>query len=73
MTTEKASTNYQLFDQIAEQFTAAIRAGESPHIEGYAESFPALAEKIRAIFPAIVMMEDLLPVRPDDDGNSASW
>src|SRR5262249_22812787 len=47
---------------LAEEFVARHRRGEKPSVSEYAERFPALADEIRDLFPALALMED---VRPD--------
>ena len=44
-------------DQLAEEFSERIRAGESPQIEEYCASYPEHADMIRAVFPSIQMVE----------------
>jgi eukaryotic-like serine/threonine-protein kinase len=52
-------------DELAEEFACRWRAGNRPTAEEYAERFPELAEQLRAVLPAVAMMEQLRP-RPDD-------
>src|SRR5262249_30139639 len=47
---------------LAEEFVERHRRGERPSVAEYAARHPELAEQIRELFPALVMMED---VRPD--------
>ena len=49
------------FEQLAETFMARYRAGERPSVQEYADRFPELAEQIRALLPALVMMEEHRP------------
>jgi serine/threonine protein kinase/WD40 repeat protein len=44
---------------LAEEFVARKRRGEQPSIPEYAARYPALAEEIRELFPALLMVEDL--------------
>ncbi len=44
-------------DTIAEEFSRALRGGGSPTIEDYAQRYPACAEEIRELFPAIFALE----------------
>ncbi len=55
-----SSDDSDLFEVVADSFLARIRAGERPGIEEYATRHPALAEQIRDLFPALVMVEQEL-------------
>jgi WD40 repeat protein/serine/threonine protein kinase/tetratricopeptide (TPR) repeat protein len=44
---------------LAEDFIARKRRGEKPSLTEYTEKYPELADDIRDLFPALVMMEDL--------------
>jgi WD40 repeat protein/serine/threonine protein kinase len=44
---------------LAEEFVARKRRGEQPSIPEYAARYPDLAEEIRELFPALLMVEDL--------------
>jgi serine/threonine protein kinase/WD40 repeat protein/tetratricopeptide (TPR) repeat protein len=44
---------------LAEEFVARFRRGERPSLSEYTQKHPELAEEIRELFPALVMMEDL--------------
>src|SRR5262249_16881643 len=46
-------------EQLAEEFAARFRRGERPAISEYCERCPELADVIRDIFPALVVMEDV--------------
>jgi len=46
-------------EQLAEDFMARKRRGEKPTLSEYAAQYPDLADDIRELFPALVMMEDL--------------
>ncbi len=43
---------------LAEEFMARYRRGERPALSEYAERHPDLAERIREVFPMMVMMEE---------------
>jgi serine/threonine protein kinase/tetratricopeptide (TPR) repeat protein len=53
------------FDDLTEEFASRWREGERPSIEEYAARFPQWADDIRAMFPAILLMEELKP-SPED-------
>ena len=44
---------------LAEDFLDRKRRGERPTLREYTERHPELAEEIRDLFPALLMMEDL--------------
>jgi WD40 repeat protein/serine/threonine protein kinase len=46
-------------DAAAEEFVERYRRGERPSLTEYANKYPAVANKIRALFPALVAMEEL--------------
>ncbi len=46
-------------DLLAEEFAAQIREGKRPSISEYVADYPDLADEIRDLFPALVMMEQV--------------
>jgi WD40 repeat protein len=48
-------------EELAEEFVARYRRGERPSLEEYTDRYPAWAEQIRALFPALVVMEKVRP------------
>jgi serine/threonine protein kinase len=46
-------------EALAEEFLDRKRRGERPTLREYVERYPELAEEIRDLFPALLMMEDL--------------
>jgi hypothetical protein len=61
-----------LIDELAEEFARRCRAGERPSVEEYAQRYPAWADDIRAVLPAVVLMEQLKPHRPDTVPSSSA-
>src|SRR5260370_24722099 len=55
------STDRDPIEVLADEFLARRRRGEHPTIGEYAARYPALAEAIRAVFPAMALVEDLGP------------
>ncbi len=55
------------FESVAESFLAKYRAGTCPDIEEYAARHPELADEIRRLLPALVMVEQDLSVDVDFD------
>ena len=46
-------------EALAEEFLDRKRRGETPSLREYVEKYPDLADDIRDLFPALLMMEDL--------------
>lgn len=46
-------------EELAEEFLQRRRRGEHPSVAEYAETHPGLAERIRNLFPALLVLEDL--------------
>ena len=65
-----ASIDRDPFEVVAESFLARFRAGERPSVEEYAARHPELAEVIRDLLPALVVVERDLSI--DGDGARAS-
>jgi hypothetical protein len=62
-------------EELAESFLTRYRRGERPAVTEYTQKYPELADKIRDLFPALVMMEELgsvagHPETPSDSPNS---
>jgi hypothetical protein len=53
---------------LAEEFVERQRRGERPSLTEYIARFPELADKIRSLFPALMMVERLKPRPADEDG-----
>jgi serine/threonine protein kinase len=45
------------FGQIADEFVEALRQGKRPSVEEFARRYPAHADEIREVLPALVLME----------------
>jgi WD40 repeat protein/serine/threonine protein kinase len=45
------------FGQIADEFVEAFRQGKGPSVEDFAQRYPAHADEIREMLPALVLME----------------
>jgi serine/threonine protein kinase len=52
-------------DKLADEFLERFRRGENPSVTDYADKHPDLADEIRDLFPALVMMEELKPPAPE--------
>jgi WD40 repeat protein/serine/threonine protein kinase/tetratricopeptide (TPR) repeat protein len=53
-------------DKLADEFLSRHRRGENPSVTEYADKYPELADEIRDLFPALVMMEELKPGAPEE-------
>ncbi len=51
------SGEYDLLDQLAEEFAARLRRGERPSLKEYTDRYPELAAEIRDLFPAMFEVE----------------
>ena len=59
------SGQYDLLDQLAEEFADRFRRGERPSIQEYTDRYPELADDIRELFPAMVKVERVKETRED--------
>ena len=48
-----------ILGQLAEDFAARVRNGEMPAINEYAEKYPKLADRIRDLFPTLMVLEGM--------------
>jgi serine/threonine protein kinase/WD40 repeat protein len=55
----------ELVERLAEEFAERYRRGERPPVSEYVVAHPQHADEIRALFPALVLLEELAP---SDDG-----
>src|SRR5438876_3822960 len=53
------SGNYDLIDQLAEDFAARYRRGERPAVKEYLDRYPDLADDLRELLPAMVEIEQV--------------
>src|SRR5580698_3562973 len=51
------SGEYDPIDDLADDFLERYRRGERPSLSEYTDRHPELAERIRAVFPALIVME----------------
>jgi serine/threonine protein kinase/WD40 repeat protein len=54
----------RLLAQLAGEFSARLRQGEQPGVDDYVEHYPHLAERIRALFPTLMLLQGLTDVTP---------
>jgi WD40 repeat protein/serine/threonine protein kinase len=67
MTTD-SSSDRDPFEHLAEEFVDRHRHGETAVVEDYVERHPEWADRIREVFPALLMLEDLKPGVADATG-----
>ncbi len=61
------SEQYDLLDQLAEEFASRFRRGERPALKEYTDRYPHLADDIRELFPAMVKVEQAEGLRHGED------
>ncbi|MFI5460387.1 MAG: protein kinase [Isosphaerales bacterium] len=66
------SEQYNLLDQLAEEFAARFRRGERPALKEYTDRYPELADDIRELFPAMVKVEQAEGALQGGDGTGES-
>ncbi len=54
-------------EELAEEFVERYRRGERPSVQAYADQFPQWADKIQALFPALLVMEKVRPEAPGEE------
>jgi eukaryotic-like serine/threonine-protein kinase len=54
-----ASSSVDPLDDLADEFLDRCRRGELPSVAEYTERYPELAARIRAVFPALIVMEEV--------------
>jgi len=62
---DSSNSQTDLVEQLADEFAARQRRGERPLLEEYVLKYPELASEIREVFPALVMMERVVPAASD--------
>jgi serine/threonine protein kinase/WD40 repeat protein/tetratricopeptide (TPR) repeat protein len=62
-------TDRNPIEVLAEDFLERQRRGEHPALSEYTRKYPELAEEIRDLFPALVVMEQVKPVSEQTMGN----
>jgi WD40 repeat protein/serine/threonine protein kinase len=66
---QPSSPKHETVERLAEEFVERYRRGERPPLTEYTQRYPELAEQIRYLFPALVLMEQ---IAPDSDSPAAS-
>jgi serine/threonine-protein kinase len=66
---DPSSVDRDPVERLAEEFLERHRRGEHPPLTEYVDRHPEWAEEIRALFPALVMMERLKPAPGDVTGS----
>ncbi len=60
-----SSSQIDLIEQLADEFAERQQRGEKPSVGEYIEQYPDLASEIREVLPALVMMEQVVPLSED--------
>ena len=55
------SSDDDLMSELAEEFVTRLRRGEHPDWTEYAGRHPELAEDVRELFPALILLEKTHP------------
>ncbi|HMC65882.1 MAG TPA: protein kinase, partial [Gemmataceae bacterium] len=56
--------------ELAAEWRECLRKGERPELDDYLRRYPELADEIRELFPAVVMIEDLKEEAAELTGSS---
>jgi serine/threonine protein kinase/tetratricopeptide (TPR) repeat protein len=67
-----ASPEENSIGKIAEEYLQRCRRGERPDISEYAARYPELADELRDLLPALLVMEELKPPSTDLTGDYAT-
>ena len=59
MSSASGSFDYDRFDELAREFADRCRGGQRPDLQEYVDRYPAMAGKIRELFPALVKIEQI--------------
>jgi hypothetical protein len=68
----ESSSERDPVESLAEEFVERFRRGECPAVSEYTQRYPAWAERIRKVFPAVVLMEGIRPAGLDPTGPGTS-
>ena len=52
-------TDDSLLGELAEEFTRSVREGKLPDIDEYARRYPGLGDRIRELFPTLMLLEGM--------------
>jgi serine/threonine protein kinase len=60
-------TDDSLLGQLADEFTRGTREGKLPDVEEYARNYPELADRIRQLFPTLMLLEGMAASGSSDE------
>jgi serine/threonine protein kinase len=60
-------TDDSLLGQLADEFTRGAREGKLPDVEEYARRYPELADRIRQLFPTLMLLEGMAAIGDSDE------
>jgi serine/threonine protein kinase len=63
-----SSSERNPIEELAEEFLARYRRGDRPALSEYTIRYPELADEIRDLFPALLVMEDVRPGKDEPTG-----
>ena len=58
------SQDFERINQLAEEFTQRLRAGEQPSVEEYCDRYPDIADELRDLLPALAEVEQVKDQAP---------
>ena len=70
---DMSSDSLESVELLADDFMRRQRSGEKPTIDEYCVKHPELADEIREVFPALVVIEQVAPVSADLDASNRSF
>ena len=70
--TDNAPSGADPFGRIADEFVEACRQGRRPSVEEFARRYPAHADEIREMLPALVLMEKAKAEDSPGEGGKAA-
>jgi serine/threonine protein kinase len=65
-------TDDSLLAKLSEEYIAGIRNGKAPELEEYANQYPHLAQRIRDLFPTLMMLEGVADTEEPTDRSATS-
>ncbi len=70
---DMSSDSLEPVELLADDFMRRHRSGEKPTIDEYCAKHPKLADEIREVFPALVVIEQVAPATADLDASNRSF
>ena len=70
---DQSSDSIEPVELLADDFMHRQRSGEKPTIDEYCKMHPELADEIREVFPALMVIEQVAPASADLDASDRSF